>query len=255
VFTWSLERHCMRVAVTRSLSAVLNAFPTPSCILFKLKHSWNIHQTFILLIWSFKYPLWQCVTAAVSLTLIILNAAWKTLQYIACIRKKHYNILQYFNTPLQVENKLTYNECKQYGLYIIVLFVETPRKFITAKKTKQKKTKNKQTKKLNKTIIFKVCSLKLLYVLSPCKHTKNLVRPIFYLLRACSYGQKLSRLARKLFDKLTSEISPCYENNMKSYIAFIWDEKFSGVPRSRLLTGEISVTGIMFSPYEHNFPA
>jgi hypothetical protein len=71
-------------------------------------------------------------------------------------------------------------------------------------------------------------------------------------LRACSYGQKLSRLARKLFDKFTSEISPCYENNMKSYIAFIWDEKFSRVPRSRLLTGEISVTGIMFSPYEHN---
>jgi hypothetical protein len=72
---------------------------------------------------------------------------------------------------------------------------------------------------------------------------------------ACSYGQKLSRLARKLFDKFTSEISPCYENNKKSYIAFIWDEKFSRVPRSRLLTGEISVTGIMFFPYEHNFPA
>ena len=74
------------------------------------------------------------------------------------------------------------------------------------------------------------------------------------LLRACSYGQKLSRLARKHFDKFTSEISPCYENNMKSYIAFISDEKFSRVPRSRLLTGEISVTG-MFFPYEHNFPA
>ena len=41
------------------------------------------------------------------------------------------------------------------------------------------------------------------------------------IIRACSYGQKLSRLARKLFDKFTSEISPCYENNMKSYIAFI----------------------------------
>jgi hypothetical protein len=77
----------------------------------------------------------------------------------------------------------------------------------------------------------------------------------YIILRACSYGQKLSRLARKLFDKFTSEISPCYENNMKSYIAFIWDEKFPRVPRSRLLTGEISVTGIMFSPYEHNFPA
>jgi hypothetical protein len=74
-------------------------------------------------------------------------------------------------------------------------------------------------------------------------------------IRACSYGQKLSRLARKLFDKFTSEISPCYENNMKSYIAFIWDEKFSRVPRSRLLTGEISVTGIMLFSYEHNFPA
>ena len=61
---------------------------------------------------------------------------------------------------------------------------------------------------------------------------------LFVYLRACSYGQKLSRLARKLFDKFTSEISPCYENNMKSYIAFIWDEKFSRVPRSRLLTGE-----------------
>jgi hypothetical protein len=47
---------------------------------------------------------------------------------------------------------------------------------------------------------------------------------VFISLRACSYGQKLSRLARKLFDKFTSEILPCYENNMKSYIAFIWDE-------------------------------
>jgi hypothetical protein len=36
-------------------------------------------------------------------------------------------------------------------------------------------------------------------------------------LGACSYGQKLSRLARKPFDKFTSAISPCYENNMKSY--------------------------------------
>jgi hypothetical protein len=60
---------------------------------------------------------------------------------------------------------------------------------------------------------------------------------------------------RTFHDKFTSEISPCYENNKKSYISFIWDEKFSRVPRSRLLTGEISVTRIMFSPYEHNFPA
>jgi hypothetical protein len=32
---------------TRTWLAVLNAFPTLSCILFKFKHSWNIHQTFI----------------------------------------------------------------------------------------------------------------------------------------------------------------------------------------------------------------
>ena len=71
-------------------------------------------------------------------------------------------------------------------------------------------------------------------------------------LRACSYGEKLSRLARKHFDKPASEISPCYENNMKSSTAFIWDEKFSRVPRPRYTTGEISVAGIMFSPHEHN---
>ena len=34
-------------------------------------------------------------------------------------------------------------------------------------------------------------------------------------LRACLYGEKLSRLARKHFDKFTSEILPCYENDMK----------------------------------------
>ena len=39
--------------------------------------------------------------------------------------------------------------------------------------------------------------------------------------RACSYGKKFSRLARKHFDKFTSEISPSYENSMKSYLAFI----------------------------------
>jgi hypothetical protein len=60
--------------------------------------------------------------------------------------------------------------------------------------------------------------------LSPRPHMKALgtrLGSILANLRACSYGQKLSRLARKLFDKFTSEISPCYENNMKSYIAFI----------------------------------
>ena len=41
------------------------------------------------------------------------------------------------------------------------------------------------------------------------------------ILRACSYGQKFSRLARKHFDKFTSEISPSYENSMKSYLTFI----------------------------------
>ena len=47
-----------------------------------------------------------------------------------------------------------------------------------------------------------------------------------FVLRPCSYGQKLSRLARKHFEEFTSEISPCYENNMKSYIVFIWDKTF-----------------------------
>jgi hypothetical protein len=75
------------------------------------------------------------------------------------------------------------------------------------------------------------------------------------LIKGSREQEREDHIARKLFDKFTSEISPCYENNMKSYIAFILDEKFSCVPRSRLLTGEISVTGIMFSPYEHNFPA
>ena len=63
------------------------------------------------------------------------------------------------------------------------------------------------------------------------------------LLRACSYGQKLFRLPRKHFDKFTSEISPCYE--------IIWKValRSDGVPRSRLLTGEISVTEIIFIAY------
>ena len=41
---------------------------------------------------------------------------------------------------------------------------------------------------------------------------------------------------------------------MKSCIAFIWDEKFSQIPRSRLLICKISVTEIIFVSYEHNFP-
>jgi hypothetical protein len=63
-----------------------------------------------------------------------------------------------------------------------------------------------------------------------------------FLVFSCSYGQTLSRLARKLFDKFTREILPWYENNMKSC------KKFSCVPRSGLLTDENSVTWIMFSP-------
>jgi hypothetical protein len=71
--------------------------------------------------------------------------------------------------------------------------------------------------------------------------------------KACSFVEKLSRLARKHFDKFTSEISPCYENNMKSYTAFISDAKLSRLLQIyRLLTGEISATWIMFFPYEHN---
>ena len=62
---------------------------------------------------------------------------------------------------------------------------------------------------------------------------KILVRNFLTAFRACSYGEKLSRLARKHFDTFTGEISPWYENNMKSYTAFIGDKKFSRVPRSR----------------------
>ena len=47
-----------------------------------------------------------------------------------------------------------------------------------------------------------------------------------YVLRPCSYEQKFSRLARKHFEVFTSEISPCYENNMESYIVFIWNKTF-----------------------------
>jgi hypothetical protein len=49
----------------------------------------------------------------------------------------------------------------------------------------------------------------------------SILEKYFNLRASTSYGQKLSWLARKLFDKFTSEISPWYENNMKSYTAFI----------------------------------
>ena len=62
--------------------------------------------------------------------------------------------------------------------------------------------------------------------------------PVLSHFRACSYGQKLSRLARKPLDKFTSEISPWYENNIKSYTAFIRDEKFSRVPRDKQDLGD-----------------
>ena len=39
---------------------------------------------------------------------------------------------------------------------------------------------------------------------------------------------------------------------MKSYLAFIRDEKCSHVPRSRLLIGEISVQGKILDSYERN---
>ena len=97
-----------------------------------------------------------------------------------------------------------------------------------------------------------------------CENVQNMLR---FLYTSCFPNQRTSDtsnltckyltvgnwLARKLFEKFTSEISPWYENNMKSYTASIRDKKFSRVPRSRLLTSQISVTG-MFFPYEHNFP-
>ena len=47
---------------------------------------------------------------------------------------------------------------------------------------------------------------------------QNMSSDIFlFMLRACSHGKKLSRLARKPFDKFTSEISPSYVNAMKSH--------------------------------------
>ena len=53
-------------------------------------------------------------------------------------------------------------------------------------------------------------------------------------------------LARKHFDKFTSKVSPCYENNMKSYIALIWD--------SLADSGDLVARENAFL-YDHNFPA
>jgi hypothetical protein len=40
---WNEDESAWELTVTWSWVAVLNAFPTLSCILFKLKHIWNIH--------------------------------------------------------------------------------------------------------------------------------------------------------------------------------------------------------------------
>ena len=61
---------------------------------------------------------------------------------------------------------------------------------------------------------------------------------MFRVFMACSYGQKLSRLPRKHFDKFTSEILPCYETIWKVAFAFLWDEKFSLVPTDRRDLGD-----------------
>ena len=63
-------------------------------------------------------------------------------------------------------------------------------------------------------------------------------------------------VTEKHFDKFTSEISPCYEIIRKVVLRSYGTKSSIGrVPRSRLLTGEISVTKIISIPYEHNFPA
>ena len=68
---------------------------------------------------------------------------------------------------------------------------------------------------------------------------------------ACSYGKKPPRWAIKHFDKFTSEITlNSYENSKKSYFTFIWEEKFSRVPRCHSLIGEISARGKIFVPFE-----
>jgi hypothetical protein len=48
---WNEDENVWELTVTWACRlAVLNAFPTLSCTLLKLKHSWNTHQTFILFI-------------------------------------------------------------------------------------------------------------------------------------------------------------------------------------------------------------
>ena len=50
ILTGSNDESARELAVTRPWLAVLNAFPTLSCTLFQLKHSWNTRQSFILFI-------------------------------------------------------------------------------------------------------------------------------------------------------------------------------------------------------------
>ena len=68
--------------------------------------------------------------------------------------------------------------------------------------------------------------------LSMCRNHHPIRLPVFLSISTIKYiawalfiwAEVIS--ARKHFDEFTSEISPCYENNMKSYILFIWDKTF-----------------------------
>jgi hypothetical protein len=77
------------LAVPRSWLAVLNAFPTLSCILLKLKHSWNIHQTFILLTWS---PVTMC-GCQFSSALIRFNPSFRSYFVNRSEADYHFNTL------------------------------------------------------------------------------------------------------------------------------------------------------------------
>jgi hypothetical protein len=80
----------------------------------------------------------------------------------------------YYNF-LQLLDKVRY--LGYYLRHIIVLFVETPRKFITAKLSMCKPgSSSVLIISANNNIIYVVFpQTKLLYVLSPCKHTNNLL--------------------------------------------------------------------------------
>ena len=83
----------------------------------------------------------------------------------------------------------------------------------------------------------------------------NELKPLLWITpRPCSYGQKLSRLARKHFEEFTSEISPCYENNMKSYIVFIWNRTFPVCRDLACWQARSRSTGKFFSHMNTTFP-